>query len=215
MPTGQEYAQALRDLVEYTENISNEVVEDFDIEGDDGNNYNGYWCDHGGNSYRIIGTQEDEFFRVQYFYDLIGEFAERQAIEEAGDPDDVSDQDIDREAAIAILSDQAQENPEDYANLNSNLRQLIRNPSPTGYTIDANEYGVVRNFRVEHMIFIYEDGFTISDYHEAVQRVVSTGLPGRRFLRDSFGILDPLNVDDGSSDTSEDVEESEPPRYFS
>lgn len=209
MVAGEEYAEALRQVVTHIEAIGNEIVDEYSGTTDDGQNVNGYWCMHGNNSYRVHAIEDDDlaYFRVIFPYDVLGDYSYKLAISESDkNPAEITDEDLDRQAANDDLNRRAGDSPQQYADLKENLMSILENTTPAAYEYTTTENGAVTGFEVKQKIYPISPTYSTKQYGDSVQRVVSIGLPARRFLRQAFGINELGSVSD-SDEVDDEVDD--------
>jgi len=193
-PDQDDYNAFLRDINDLVEAFGDEVVDQISDETEGGDPINGYQCSHGDNPFNVYGIWDGtiKYWTVEFGYNALQQYAIRREVENlAGPISDGLEIEPDIDAARAELNREAEENSEPYQNLVANLREEIKSPH-SSFQVDMTENGALKGFAVRRKIFPYEDSFDISDFSQAVQIVISNGLPGARLVDDAYNISEAL-----------------------
>ncbi|MDY6775362.1 MAG: hypothetical protein SV253_04705 [Halobacteria archaeon] len=196
MPSQREFDTKLRELSNYVERIGDEVTGE--VEGEaDGSPLHGYECDHGGHKYRIIGTQDWEYFILRYSYQIYGDYAVAQKLQRAEVPEasedqevninvDLTDQDL-QNAKQELYQQLSQESQEEVAQVRQKMIQMLSTPeSAISFVPDDSQQ--IHGFNIDRKIFPYSERFCLSEFNRSVQTVVSLGFKGVEYLKNSYGI---------------------------
>lgn len=224
MPSEKERADALELLIGYVEDIGDSVEGDLDeVAGveTEGQETIGILCSHGTNKYVIAGELNNKFFSVIYpsfivqsialnlgdetVEELLEKYDEEELgeeldktglvkeVEEGEVPDDLEFDIITGEAFLAAK--------EWLDSLNTELQQEIRfhltdrlSDSSVGYTIFPEKGDTVYGFQVERKVFPYEEPFTLQEFNQSVQAVISVGVNGHNFLGKTFNVSEELSA---------------------
>lgn len=206
MPTGQEYAQALRNVTEWVESTDREIIGEIDAESEDGESISGYVVSHGSFDVVVLGNEEEEFFKVQYAYLLAKDLITRRVMQEGraeiGEEYQPSDEEIDQ-AEEEIRSAAQDKTQEEMNKLRHHITQILSVPE-CGFQILPPNSPLITGFQVTRKMFVYEEDFSSSDFNRSVQTVVSVGLPGKNLLKRAFGMVGaPQDTLQGSSAQTE------------
>ncbi|XGI84102.1 hypothetical protein ACEU6E_02320 [Halorutilales archaeon Cl-col2-1] len=209
MPSQREFDTKLRELSNYVERIGDEVTGE--VEGEaDGSPLHGYECDHGGHKYRIIGTQDWEYFILRYSYQIYGDYAVAQKLQRAEVPEasenqevninvDLTDQDL-QNAKEELYQQLSQESQEEVAQVRQKMIQMLSTPeSAISFVPDDSQQ--IHGFNIDRKIFPYSERFGLSEFNRSVQTVVSLGFKGVEYLKNSYGIR---NISISQSSTKQD-----------
>ena len=190
MPSETEFNAALTEIVGYLENTGREIVGEIDDENDEGAPISGFQCRQGTFDFVIYGSPELPRFRLVARHDLILEIAQIQVAAEMSENSDEVPEFTDerRKAAMEELERINGEADEEFVDkLHFRLMDRLSVPHAT-FGLEHTESGGLRAFTVEKNVFVYEDGFSISDFDEDVQSVVGTAFPAQLMLDRAYGI---------------------------
>lgn len=197
MTNPEQFEEVLDNLSRYVQKINDEITAE-SVEGIAEITYHGeqieltgHRCIHGAHIYTVAGHPEIEYFNIGYLISLAQNIGNRlpdgivQRL--VTDLDGVELEDARYQAGVQLL-DQVQRQSMDSFKLGL---FLIASNTSTATTLENNDEGSLLAYSVSKKIFPYQEDFTISDFEEAAQTVVSTGSRARSVL--ARGIH--LNVD--------------------
>lgn len=214
---GNDLEDALERTRELIERTGDDVVDDIDDTDDDGRRVLGFACQHGNNGYTVYTRPENEFFTVQFEYSVLGDYIRQQLesdfedlIDEGQeqptveiDPEDEEEFEQQIESARTELRNELRAIDESQAfELLFKLSQQIVSPN-TAHQIETTEDGRVTGFRVQKKVYPYRDDFDIKEVGDAIQAVISQGIPGRMFIQMAYGFRAGA-VDSGEAGDIED-----------
>lgn len=206
MPTGQEFSQGLRDIIDYCEKTNREVVDEIDGETGDGGSVSGYLIRHGNHDVITVGSPEWDFFRVEYQYSILSDIIQRQASNDNGElPEGFEPSQGHVEAAQNRVESifEEEKSEEEIAQLRYNLIQMLSSPE-SGYKLLPPNGPYIHGFEIQRRMFVYEEKFSPSDFNRAIQTVVSQGIPVKKFFQLSFNLFGPqMESSEGSTAQSE------------
>lgn len=201
MPTESDLREYLATVRELVNQIDDNVVDDLDIDQDEVG-LMGIMCEHGANYYHVVGEIDRSlpFLSVNYPYNFVETFAQRQAVENAdisaeqlqGEDDIPVDYDI--QEAANQLDTFAARNPDQMRSVRNRLYDKI-STTDTAYNADTTENGAILGFTISRKIFPEEGDLNPSTFNEVVQSIVSVGVRGRRSLAQSFNINVPVELE--------------------
>lgn len=223
MPSEKEFNVALELLTDYVNDIGDSVegtIDDVVGIGASGVETEGVVCSHGASRYVIVGGSSNKYFSIIYpsfiiqsiasnldeetVDDLLQEYDEDDLVQEMDDfevaerieedeiPDDLEDEMITGEAHLAAR--------EWLDSLDDELQQEIRfhlmdrlSDSSVAFTVFPESGETVYGFQVARKVFPYEEAFTLQEFNQSVQAVVSVGVDGHNFLAKTFNIREELS----------------------
>lgn len=201
MPTDSEFDSAVSRIGEYVGKIGDEIHAEAHTEDND--RLVGYQCIHGPYTYTVIGDPSDEFFTIQFNYNIIEDF---KGVIDDSDAEDIIEGsqfehdtgDVAGLAAMEILDSMSPSNKESLA---YHLTQQLTN-TDVAFSLGRTQSGTVIEFNVARKIFPYESTFCLSEYNHSVQTVVSSGHGALQFIGHSFDLESAINnqLKDGLDD---------------
>lgn len=218
MATGKDHAEALRELVVYTEQTNRTVIEEIDAETDDNRNVNGYRIAHGNHIVEVHGVEDEDFFKVRYRFDILNMIANYLAqAEYEGTPEEGTDIEVTDEhgelAAEKLEQINKNKSDSELKQLQFTLTKELTSPN-CAYQVHS-ALGGPRIIDVEKKMFVYEDKFTASDFDNAVQTVVSLGNFGKNILSRAYNVQAlGLETDSTAESNRETKEASQSARMF-
>jgi hypothetical protein len=191
---------------EFVGKIDDQIL-DYKTLEDEGTEVEIYFCAHGNNRYRIVGEKGKPFYNVIHHFDLIealaqdlndekvAEFAdeeseiqdeaERRSLEEITEADEI-------EAEIEMIQDSQNLPPRSQAAIDVlqsvdeevmerfkyNLFQELSDPMVS--TELTHQYDdTMTGFRISRKIFPEDKGFSLTEFNNTVQAVISQGVFGQ------------------------------------
>lgn len=138
-------------------------------------------------SYQVILTKPGkEFVVVEYDYNLVYDLSVR-IMQENGAFSEEDSPEVNMEEGVRELSTILSEDREQYFDVIQELNRRLNTPD-VYYSINRDEADILKGFKTNRNLFIFEDDFSLSDFNEATRVVVSRGIDAQNYLRTQFGI---------------------------
>lgn len=138
-------------------------------------------------SYQVILTElGKEFVVVEYDYNLVYDLSAR-IMEKNGEFSEEDSPEVNMEKGVRELSTILSEDREKYFDVIQGLNRQLNTPD-VYYSINRDEADILKGFKINRNLFIFEDNFSLSDFNEATRVVVSRGIEAQNYLRTQFGI---------------------------
>lgn len=188
-----------KQILEVIETLKNQVersgyelveVEEFEEEHEDEiRDFHRVVLHSGGHNVAVQGAVGFDYFTVFYPYyfasaisDSIDENQAQAVFEDTETPEDKDE--LKSKAAIRLLE---QIDSKKMSQLDYELSKQVSSPL-TGYEMWRTEEGAIYGFHIEKKIFPFEEDYSLNQFNEAVQAVISQGMSGRKFLDRVFNI---------------------------
>lgn len=183
-----EEIDSFRDLVS---DIGGDVVDDFHGEQDD-RPVKGLRCHHGKTTYVIYATEGNSFVTVMFQYRVLNDFIFAQIDEPEKFDVEIS---IDPEEQTELIENARSEMLELLNNIEEevaqrfyiDILQKLKNDS-VGYELYEKNENRVEGFEVTTKLFPQHCEITPKEFHDAVQSVLSIGVPTRAYIQYSYGL---------------------------
>jgi hypothetical protein len=204
MPADEDFENALRRIEEYIQRTGDTVQANIDTTTEGEIRVQGYLCSHGSHTFQVLGTRDWEHFVVRYPLRVDQLLAIRQKSQQpTGEELRITQEEIQagRERLDEALS---QKDRGELRELRLNLIQLLAEGSCI-VNLDTTAQLQIHGFDLDKQIYVYEDRFELSDFHEAVQRVINLGWIGRDLLLEGYGFTESISAESGASPSPGDT----------
>jgi hypothetical protein len=204
-PTGEDFAEALRQLVEYIEATNHTLVDELENVQLDEYDASGYQIKHGDHDLDLVGAPELHYFSIYYSYDLASDVAVSIARGEAPSESDQIEitEEIARQAIERLAEINSEKSDQVLGKLSSKIYQATSHPN-LALKIDSGQTGGPRIIQVSKKIFVYSDDFGLQEFQDACQAVTTQGLVGKGLLTQAYNIPQMAKEMDSSESTESD-----------
>lgn len=225
MPSQGEISEKINEVEEWLELAGEEKVDDYRQEVEDGPDLRGVVARHGSHQLVVVGAADRQYFTVARGYNVVEGLASQYAAQEVlgtldSMPDDGESIELDIEPedehwdrAIAEVEKRLDDASMDVkGKMHFKCVQFLSNPD-AAYRLHTDDENGVYGFEVTKNEWVFDDGYGPGDLADAIQAVISIGMPAEAFLQRAYGIdLQVIEVGTGAEVTLE--EESDEGRAF-
>ncbi|MFP4632655.1 MAG: hypothetical protein ACLFMT_04370 [Halobacteriales archaeon] len=193
MPSDSEFDSALSTVERFAADVSGEVVGEVEGESDDGVVVSGFAVDQGGTVYRVYGSGDWRYFRVEARYEAVAEVAgtlrasgaSPEERERMASLEDLSEDDLER-AFEHMRSSWREMSGDERGGFAAALTRALAREA-VGYSVYDRE-GVPVGVEVSRRIYPFDEGFDRRRYDDAVMTVVDVLLPARDHVRRLYDV---------------------------